>query len=257
MLYVKYKKENDIGVVTIDRPDALNALNSQVLDELFQTFDTIGSDVRCVVLTGSGQKAFAAGADIAEMQELDYAGAEAYAAKGNAVFLKIEQFPAPVIAAVNGYALGGGCELCLCCDIRLCADNAVFGQPEVGLGITPGFGGTQRLARVVPSGIAKELIYTAARIDAVRALAIGLVNAVYPAVELMDEALALAAKIARNAPRAVQAAKKAVYTGQNTDIDNGINTEIRLFAQCFETEDQKNAMAAFVDKRKPDPFTGK
>lgn len=257
MLYVKYKKEGDVGILTIDRPDALNALNSALLDELGRALDAVEPDIRCLIITGAGEKAFVAGADITEMKDFDAAGAQLYADKGNLVFRKLELLPMPVIAAVGGYALGGGCELCLACDIRLCADTAAFGQPEVGLGITPGFGGTQRLPRLIGSGLAKEMIYTAARIDAQRALAIGLVNAVYPAAELMEQALTLARKIARNAPVAVQNSKIAVNDGVECDLDSALALESRLFARCFETQDQKNAMQAFADKGKADPFTGK
>ena len=193
MEYVLYEQDGATAVVTVNRPKALNALNSAVLDELRQTFEAIDLEtVRCVVLTGAGEKSFVAGADIGEMSTLSKAEGEALGKKGNDLFRLIETLPIPVIAAVNGFALGGGCEIALSCDIRLCSDNAVFGQPEVGLGITPGFGGTQRLPRVVGLGKAKEMIYGARNIKADEALRVGLVNAVYPQEELLPAAKKMA-----------------------------------------------------------------
>lgn len=255
MSYVKYEQKDAIGIVTIDREKALNALNPEVLDDLEAVFDAIPLDsTRCVIVTGAGQKSFVAGADIGAMSTMTKEQGKAFSAKGNAVFRKIESFPIPVIAAVNGFALGGGCELSLSCDIRIAAENALFGQPEAGLGITPGFGGTQRLARTIGVGKAKELIYTCGKVKADEALRIGLVNAVYPADRLMDEALKLAGKIARNAPIAVRQCKKAINLGLQTDIDTGVTLEAELFGFCCDTKDQKNAMTAFCEKRKPDPF---
>ena len=197
MEFITYEQEGFVGVVTINRPKALNALNSQVLDELEATFDAIDLDTtRAVVLTGTGEKSFVAGADIGEMSTLTKAEGEAFGKKGNDVFRAIETFPIPVIAAVNGFALGGGCEISMSCDIRICSENAIFGQPEAGLGITPGFGGTQRLARLVGAGMAKQLIYTARNIKADEAYRIGLVNAVYPLEELLPAAKKMAAGIA-------------------------------------------------------------
>ena len=240
-----------VGVITIDRPKALNALNSQVLEELEETFKAIDLDaVRAVVLTGAGEKSFVAGADIGEMSTLTKAEGEAFGKKGNDIFRFIETFPIPVIAAVNGFALGGGCEISMSCDIRICSDNAIFGQPEVGLGITPGFGGTQRLARIVGVGMAKQLIYTARNIKADEALRIGLVNAVYPQEELLDQAKKLASIIAANAPIAVRNCKKAINDGLDADMDQAIVIEEKLFGDCFETEDQKAAMANFLEKDK-------
>ena len=251
MQTVLYTQEGAVGVVTIDRPKALNALNSTVLDELCQAFEAIDLEtVRCVVITGSGEKSFVAGADIGEMSNLTQGEAEAFGKKGNDLFRMIETFPVPVIAAVNGYALGGGCELALCCDIRICSDNAQFGQPEVGLGITPGFGGTQRLVRAVGPGRAKEMIYTARSIKADDALRVGLVNAVYPQAELMPAAMKLAGTIAKNAPIAVRACKKAINEGTQVDMDSAIVIEEKLFGSCFETEDQREGMQAFLEKRK-------
>ena len=251
MEFITYEQEGFVGVVTINRPKALNALNSQVLDELEATFDAIDlNTTRAVVLTGAGEKSFVAGADIGEMSTLTKAEGEAFGKKGNDVFRKIETFPIPVIAAINGFALGGGCEISMSCDIRICSENAVFGQPEVGLGITPGFGGTQRLARLVGAGMAKQMIYTARNIKADEAYRIGLVNAVYPAEELMPAAEKMAATIAKNAPIAVRNCKKAINEGLDADMDEAIVIEEKLFGDCFETEDQKYGMAFFLDKNK-------
>ena len=253
MGFVNCEVKDNIAVVTINRPEALNALNSQVLDDLAATFDAIDTNVvRAVVLTGAGEKSFVAGADIGEMSTLTKAEGEAFGKKGNDIFRKIEQFPVPVIAAVNGFALGGGCEISMSCDIRICSENAMFGQPEVGLGITPGFGGTQRLARLIGAGMAKQLIYTARNIKADEALRIGLVNAVYPQEELMAAAEKMASQIAANAPIAVRACKKAINDGLQTDIDEAIVIEEKLFGSCFETEDQKEGMANFL-RKKDDP----
>ena len=252
MAFVTYKEKGYVAIVTINRPKALNALNSQVLEALEQVFSIIDTDkIRAVVLTGAGQKSFVAGADIGEMSSLTQKQGEAFGKKGNDVFRMIETFPIPVIAAVNGFALGGGNELAMSCDIRICSDNAIFGQPEVGLGITPGFGGTQRLARLVGAGIAKQLIYTAKNIKADEAYRIGLVNAVYPQAELMDQAMKLAETIAAQAPIAVRNCKQAINAGMDEeDMDKAIKVEERLFGYCFETEDQLSAMANFLEKDK-------
>ncbi len=251
MEFVVYEQKGAVGIVTISREKALNALNSTVLEELDATFDAINLDeVRCVILTGAGQKSFVAGADIGEMSSLTKAEGEAFGKKGNDVFLKIENFPVPVICAINGFALGGGCEIAMSCDIRICSDNAVFGQPEVGLGITPGFGGTQRLARLVGPGMAKQMIYTARNIKADEAYRIGLVNAVYTQEELLPAAEKMAAGIAKNAPIAVRNCKKAINEGLDLAMDKAVELEERLFGDCFETEDQKYGMAFFLDKNK-------
>ena len=258
MEYILYEVNGAVGKITINREKALNALNSQVLDELNTTLDTVNLDeVRCLILTGAGAKSFVAGADIAEMSTLTKAEGEAFGKKGNDVFRKLETFPIPVIAAVNGFALGGGCEIAMSCDIRICSDNAVFGQPEVGLGITPGFGGTQRLSRLVGAGMAKQMIYTARNIKADEALRIGLVNAVYTQEELMAQAEKMAAGIAKNAPIAVRNCKKAINEGLDVDMDQAIVIEEKLFGDCFETEDQKEGMAAFLEKRKVERFINK
>ena len=251
MEFITYEVEGMVGIITINRPKALNALNSQVLEELDATLDAVDQNaVRCLILTGAGEKSFVAGADIGEMSTLTKAEGEAFGKKGNDVFRKLETFPLPVIAAVNGFALGGGCEISMSCDIRICSDNAVFGQPEVGLGITPGFGGTQRLARIVGPGKAKQLIYTARNIKAAEAYRIGLVNEVYPLEELMPQAIKMAKGIAKNAPIAVRACKKAINEGLEVGMDEAIVIEEKLFGSCFETEDQKYGMAFFLDKNK-------
>ena len=251
MEYILYEVNGAVGKITINREKAMNALNSQVLDELNETLDAVELDVvRCLILTGAGQKSFVAGADIGEMSTLTKAEGEAFGKKGNDVFRKLETFPIPVIAAVNGFALGGGCEIAMSCDIRICSENAIFGQPEVGLGITPGFGGTQRLARLVGAGMAKQMIYTARNIKAEEAYRIGLVNAIYSQEELMAQAEEMASGIAKNAPIAVRNCKKAINEGLDVDMDQAIVIEEKLFGDCFETEDQKYGMAFFLDKNK-------
>jgi enoyl-CoA hydratase len=249
--FIKYEEEDKIAILTINRPKALNALNSGVLDELDKTLSSIDTNkIRALIITGAGEKSFVAGADIGEMSKLTKKEGEAFGKKGNDVFRKIETFPIPVIAAINGFALGGGCEISMSCDIRICSDNAVFGQPEVGLGITPGFGGTQRLARLVGEGMAKQMIYTARNIKADEALRIGLVNAVYKQSELMDAAKKMAKSIAMNAPIAVRNCKKAINDGMQVDMDKAIVIEEKLFGDCFETEDQRAGMGNFLEKDK-------
>ncbi len=264
MEFVLYEQKGQIATITINRPKALNALNSAVLDELNEVIDAVDlNEVRCLILTGAGEKSFVAGADIGEMSSLTKAEGEAFGKKGNDVFRKLETLPIPVIAAINGFALGGGCEIAMSCDIRICSDNAVFGQPEVGLGITPGFGGTQRLARLVGPGMAKQMIYTARNIKAAEALRIGLVNQVVSATvdeagevvttaqaNLIATAEKMAAGIAKNAPIAVRNCKKAINEGLEVGMDEAIVIEEKLFGDCFETEDQKYGMAFFLDKNK-------
>ncbi len=248
-----FEKRGNIGIINIHRPEAMNALNSKVLDELDDLMDEISKDedVYVVVLTGSG-KAFVAGADIAEMKDKNALEAKVFAGKGMSLFRKIETMDKPVIAAVNGFALGGGCELAMCCDIRIASEKAKFGQPEVGLGITPGFGGTQRLSRLVGEGIAKELIFTCDIIKADEAYRIGLVNQLVAAEDLMETAIQMAEKIASKAQIAVRNSKQAINRGLQTDIDTGMTIEEDLFALCFSTEDQLEGMAAFLEKRKPE-----
>ena len=256
MAFIQYESRETIGLITINRPEALNALSSTVLSELNEVLDSIDiKTIRCVVITGAGEKAFVAGADVAEMSVMTESEATAFGGSGNAVFRKIEAFPIPVVAAVNGYALGGGNELALSCDIRICSENAVFGQPEAGLGITPGFGGTQRLARVIGSvSVAKELLYTCRNVKAEEALRIGLVSAVYPQADLLPQALKMAERIAGNAPIAIRNIKKAVNEGLDLPIDEAIALEIGLLDHCFTTEDQKEGMQAFLEKRKEKSF---
>ena len=252
MDYILYEQNGNVATITINREKALNALNSQVLDELNATLDAVDlATVRCLVITGAGSKSFVAGADIGEMSSLTKAEGEAFGKKGNDVFRKIETFPIPVIAAVNGFALGGGCEISMSCDIRICSDNAVFGQPEVGL------------ARLVGAGMAKQMIYTARNIKAADAYRIGLVNEVYSAEVdadgnvvksaqevMLAAAQKMAATIAKNAPIAVRNCKKAINEGLDADMDQAVVIEEKLFGDCFETEDQKYGMAFFLDKNK-------
>ena len=256
MSFVTYECKGAYGIITMNRPEALNALDSGVLDDLSKALDEVDLDtVRCLIITGAGEKSFVAGADIKEMSNLSKAEGEAFGKKGNDIFRRIETLPIPVIAAVNGFALGGGCELSMSCDFRICSDNAVFGQPEVGLGITPGFGGTQRLARLIGPGYAKQMIYTARNIKADEALRIGLVNQVVAQADLMATAEKLAAGIAKNAPIAVRNCKKAINEGLELDMDKAIELEEKLFGDCFETHDQVEGMSAFIEKRKEKNFT--
>lgn len=247
------EKEDGIGLLTINRPEALNALNVDVLKELEQATIEIAADdeIKVVIITGAG-KAFVAGADIKYMQPLNAVQAREFGAVGHSVLRNIEKLEKPVIAAVNGFALGGGCELAMAADIRLASENAKFGQPEVGLGITPGFGGTQRLPRIVGEGVARELIYTADVIDAQEAYRIGLVNHVYPADTLLMEAKKMAAKIMKKAPLAVKFSKAAINRGMQVDIDTALSIEADLFGMCFATGDQKSGMEAFLNKAKPE-----
>lgn len=258
MQYIKLQQQDAVIIVTISRPEALNALNVSLLMELQETFMSIAQKrtIRAVILTGEG-RAFAAGADIAEMKDFKKNEAKDYAMRGQDVFSMIENIPQPVIAAINGFALGGGCELALSCDIRIASSKAKFGQPEVGLGITPGFGGTQRLVRTVGLGMAMQMIFTGQSIDAQEALRIGIVNAVYEPDTLMKEAIAMATQIASNAPLAVRAAKEAMRKGADAHLYSNLLTEAELFSSCFMTQDQMNAMQAFADKKKPDAFIGK
>ena len=252
-------KEGHVATITINRPKALNALSTAVLTDLNAALDEVAADqdVYALIITGAGEKSFVAGADIAEMKDKSVEEAAEYGKFGNAVFRKIETFRCPVIAAVNGFALVGGCELAMSCDIRVASENAVFGQPEVGLGITPGFGGTQRLARLVGAGIAKEMIYTARNIKADRAAQIGLVNKVVAAEELSATVMKMAQGIAKNAPIAVAYAKKAINNGLQTDIDSGIAIEVEEFSNCFATEDQTYGMTCFLEKVKEKEFSNK
>lgn len=240
-----------IRVLYISAPQSLNALNTQVLTELEAYIDTLDKEVRVLIVTGDGDKSFVAGADIAEMHGLNEPEAFEFGKLGARVFRKIETLAIPVIAAVNGYALGGGCELALACDIRYASDNARFGQPEVGLGITPGFSGTYRLPKIVGQGIAKEMIYAGKPIKADEALRIGLVNKVFPQAELLPAAIRLAENICAAAPIAVRYAKQCINSNYDMDADEAILLENKLFAKCFSSEDQKEGMGAFLNKRCP------
>ena len=249
MSFVTYEPQGAVAYLIINRPEALNALNSQVLADLDAALDAIDLDaVRCLIVRGAGEKSFVAGADIAQMKGLTKAEGESFGKQGNDVMRKLETLPIPTIAAVGGYALGGGCELAMSCDFRICSDTAVFGQPETGLGITPGFGGTQRLARLVGPGMAKQMVYTARNIKADEALRIGLVNAVYPLAELYTAAEKLASQIAANAPIAVRAAKKAINEGLDLPMDEAVVVEEKAFGSCFETADQQEGMGRLPRK---------
>ncbi|MGL5256723.1 MAG: enoyl-CoA hydratase-related protein [Proteocatella sp.] len=241
----------NVLIIKINNPGALNALNSEVLTEIGQAFDEASKDdnINAIILTGEG-KAFVAGADISEMSTLNAEQGKLFGEHGAGVFRKIEVMPKAVIAAVNGFALGGGCELAMACDIRIASEKAKFGQPEVTLGITPGFSGTQRLSRLVGLGKAKELILTGNIIGAKEAKEIGLVNEVVEPDKLMEIALEMAKKIASNAQIAVRYSKEAIDRGYQTDITTAIDIEANLFGLCFATEDQKEGMKAFLEKRK-------
>lgn len=258
MNYIKYEKTEDkIVIVTINRPEALNALNSMVIGELEEILDIIqgDEDVSAMILTGEG-RSFVAGADIAEQYPLNIDEGRKWGQRGSALMRRIEKLEIPTIAAVNGFALGGGCEIAMACDIILASDKAKFGQPEVGLGITPGFSGTQRLARRVGQAMAKELIFSGKMIKADEAERIGLVNHVYQAEELMNEAVEMAKSFIKNAPIAVKYSKACIDRGMQMSIEEGIAVENELFAMCFATEDQKEGMKAFLEKR-PASFKNK
>ncbi len=248
---VTLEKEGNLAIITINRPKALNALNSETLKDLDLAITNVENDtnVYCVILTGAGEKSFVAGADIAEMKDLDSKAGEEFGLLGNRVFRRLENLDKPVIAAISGFALGGGCELAMACDIRIASEKARFAQPETGLGITPGFGGTQRLPRIVGLGKAKELIYTCAMVNAEEALRIGLVNKVVPIENLMEEAKKMAIAICANAPIAVKLCKDAINRGMQVNIDEAIEIEAEDFGKCFDSEDQVEGMAAFLERR--------
>lgn len=247
-----FEQDNGIGVITLNRPKALNALNAALIYEMDELLDNIAKDdsIQVVIVTGSGEKAFVAGADITEMKSMSAIEGRNWGKLAQAVFNKLENLPQPVIAAVNGFALGGGCELAMACDIRIASEKAKFGQPEVTLGITPGFGGTQRLPRLVGKGRAKELLYTGDMIDGNEACRIGLANKIVAPDQLMIVAKEMALKIMSRGPVAVQLCKAAVNEGLDMDLDSGIAYEAEVFGLCFSTVDQKEGMTAFVEKRK-------
>ena len=250
MAFVEFEQRGHVGLITINRPEVLNALNLEVIEQLDDILLRAESqeDVHVIVITGAG-RSFVAGADIGEMVNYTADDAKRFSHHGNNTMMHITRFPSPVIAAVNGFALGGGCELALSCDIILASEKAKFGQPEVGLGITPGFSGTQRLPRRVGVAKAKELIFSGKMIKADEAEKIGLVNAVYAPEALMDGAMEMARSFVKNAPIAVKYAKACIDRGMQTDIDSGIACENELFAMCFATADQKEGMGAFLEKR--------
>jgi enoyl-CoA hydratase len=248
-----FEKDNNIGIVTINRPQAMNALNDLAYAELLQLFQEIEKDsqVRVVIITGSGEKAFVAGTDITNMARLSADEARIFSSTLKRTYDMIWNLPKPVIAAVNGYALGGGAELAMCADIIIASENAKFGQPEINVGIIPGSGGTQRLTRLIGINRAKELIYTGGMIDAKTAFSMGMLNKVVPPAELMKEAKAMAAKLLEKSSIMLKLAKSAINNGAGVDLNTGLNIEIECFSQCFATEDQKESMQAFMEKRKP------
>lgn len=248
---VLLEREGNVAIVTINRPKALNALNSETLHDLDNVVEHLEgeNDVYAVILRGAGEKSFVAGADIAEMKDLNEEEGKNFGLLGNKVFRRLENLDKPVIAAISGFALGGGCELAMSCDIRIASEKAKFAQPEVGLGITPGFGGTQRLPRIVGDAIAKEMIYTGKIVKADEALRIGLINKIVAPEVLMDEAMKMALMIAGNAPIAVKLCKDAINRGTQVDIDAAIVVEAEDFGKCFATEDQVEGMSAFVERR--------
>lgn len=255
---ILFENQQGIGLLTINRPKVLNALNQETMAELKDVVERIAGDpdIAVVIITGNGDKSFVAGADISQMQHMSALEGRNWGKFSQGVFNRIENLPQPVIAAVNGYALGGGCELAMCCDIRIASEKAKFGQPEVLLGVVPGFAGTQRLPRLVGKGRAKELLFTGDQIDAQEAWRIGLVNKVVPAEQLMDAAREMALKIMSRGPVAVRLSKAAVNEGLDTDLETGVAYEAEVFGLCFATTDQKEGMQAFIEKRKAQ-FTGK
>ena len=254
--FLKIERNDGITVMKISAPKSLNALNSTILKEIDDFVGHLDATTRVLIITGDGEKSFVAGADISEMAHLDEPQGYEFGRLGAQVFRRIETLPIPVIAAVNGFALGGGCELAMSCDIRIASSKAKFGQPEVGLGIIPGFSGTYRLPKLIGQGYAKEMIYTGKVIRSDEALRIGLVNAVYEPEELMDKAMEMAQMMLKNAPVAIRLAKQSINEGYDLDADGAIALENKLFGQCFATSDQKEGMDAFLNKRKAN-FTGK
>lgn len=258
MAFVEVTQQGHVGIITMNRPETLNALSSAVFADLLKAFDAVeaNDDIYVVVVTGAG-RSFVAGADISEMASMNVTAGKKFGDLGNQAMLRLEMMEKPTIAAINGFALGGGCELSMACDIRIASEKAKFGQPEVGLGITPGFGGTQRMPRIVGTAAAMELILTADVINAQKALEIGLVSKVVAPDTLMDTAMELANKIASKAQLAVRAAKQAVRRGIQCDMSTATTYEALAFGTCFGTEDQKDAMKAFVEKKPVESFKNK
>ena len=252
MSLITTSKTDGICTVKINRPDKLNAMNMDVAKELIKTFENLGKDdsVKVIILTGEGDKAFSAGADIEYMSKISPDESVEYAKLGQLVTSTIEQVKQPTIAAVNGFALGGGCEVAMSCDIRLAADTAKMGQPEVTIGIPPGWGGTQRLLRIVGIAKAKELVYTGRVVKADEAKEIGLVNHVFPLASLHEEAMKIAKKIADNSAMGVQMSKIAINKGRNADLDTGLSVELLAWRNCFTNPDREERMTAFVNKSK-------
>jgi enoyl-CoA hydratase len=250
-------QKDQIAVITVNRPQSLNALNAQVLKDFHSVLDEIENlmSIRVIIITGSGEKAFVAGADIKEIDQLSASSAQAFSLNGQKLFSRIESLPQPVIAAVNGFALGGGLELALCCDFILASDKAKFGLPECTLGIIPGFGGTVRLPRRIGVGLAREIAYSGNFYSAADALAMRLANHVYPAAELMLEAEKLAFVIASRAPLALRAIRQSMLEGMDLSQPEAYELEAKLFSNCFGTQDQKEGTSAFIEKRKAQ-FTG-
>ncbi|MFW5904017.1 MAG: enoyl-CoA hydratase/isomerase family protein [Candidatus Saliniplasma sp.] len=253
---IELEKDDEIPVIKIDNPP-MNAICTELLDDLSKTLDLLEDDegIRVIVLTGVG-KAFVAGADIAEMKDMSPKRAEEFSKRGQELFQRIDEFSVPVIAAVDGYALGGGMELAMSCDIIITSERSVFGQPEVGLGVIPGFGGTQRLPRIVGIKKAKELIMTGKKIDAEEAGKIGLVNMIIDSENFMEEVIKVSKTISKNGPLSVKYAKRAINEGSRVKINKGLDIEAEMFKKCFETEDQKTGMDAFLNKKEPE-FKGK
>ncbi len=247
-----------IAFITINRPNQLNALNSQVYRELLSVLEKLFNytEIGAVIITGSGGKAFVAGADITEMRNMSSQEARSFSRLGKQVSQVIESFPVPVIAAINGFALGGGCELAMACDLRLASEKALFGQPEINLGLIPGNGGTQRLARLIGITKAKELVFLGSNISAQEALQIGLINKVVPPEQLMNECINIARKVCDKSRAALDLAKSAINNGIDLNLNSALDYEIECFAQCFATEDHNEGISAFLEKRKPD-FKGR
>ncbi len=248
--YLQVEKDDDIALITINRPDKLNAMNLAVMDEFITVLDSLEKDSsKAIIITGAGQKAFSAGADIEYMIKIESVEAEKYALRGHEVLNKIENIEKPVIAAINGYALGGGCELALACDIRFASSNAQLGQPEVTIGICPGWGGTQRLLRIIGPARAKDLIFTGRKIKAEEALSMGLINKIFSIESLISESKIYAKNISKNSSFAVGKSKMLVNRGMDTNLDTGLKLEIYSWSLCFSSKDREERMKAFVEKR--------
>ncbi len=254
-----YEVKEKVGIITINRPEVLNAIDEDVIVEMNGLLDEIEKDknIGCIIITGAGKKAFSAGGDIAHELKQDSRGAYHFGRIGAQITNRLERFRIPVIGAINGYALGGGLEFALACDIRFAADTAKLGMPEITLAVFPGWGGTQRLPRLIGESRAKEMIFGGKPITAAKALEFGLVNHVVPAEELMDACLEMAQDLATNAPLAMESVKKAIYLGLQCDLERGLEIESALFGPLYGTEDQHEAMTAFLEKRKPNPFKGR